>query len=65
MGYTNRILLSARRITFYRIHNGAIAIDGPCQHEANGVLTVDRNSPAEIHMLPPPRRNKKSDVASA
>jgi beta-xylosidase len=33
-------------------------------HEAGGVLTVDRNVPANIHMLPPPR-NKKSDVAAA
>ncbi|HXC94600.1 MAG TPA: hypothetical protein VNU92_02820 [Edaphobacter sp.] len=32
-------------------------------HEADGVLTVDRNAPAGIHMLPAPR-NKKSDVAS-
>jgi hypothetical protein len=31
-------------------------------HEANGVLTVDRNAPAHIHMLPPPI-NKKSDMA--
>jgi hypothetical protein len=31
-------------------------------HEANGILTTDRNAPAYIHMLPPPR-NKKSDVA--
>ena len=31
-------------------------------HEANGILTVDRNAPATIHMLPPPA-NKKSDVA--
>jgi sucrose-6-phosphate hydrolase SacC (GH32 family) len=30
-------------------------------HEANGVLTTDRNAPAYIHMLPPPK-NKKSDV---
>jgi hypothetical protein len=29
-------------------------------HEADGVLTVDRNAPANIHMLPPPK-NKKSD----
>ena len=33
-------------------------------HEANGVLTVDRNAPATIHMLPPPK-NKKSDMAKA
>ena len=31
-------------------------------HEANGILTVDRNAPATIHMLPPPM-NKKSDMA--
>ena len=31
-------------------------------HEQDGVLTVDRNAPAYIHMLPPPK-NKKSDVA--
>lgn len=29
-------------------------------HEKGGILTVDRNAPAEIHMLPPPK-NKKSD----
>ncbi len=29
-------------------------------HEKDGVLTVDRNAPAYIHMLPPPG-NKKSD----
>ncbi len=33
-------------------------------HESNGILTVDRNTPANIHMLPPPK-NKKSDVAPA
>lgn len=33
-------------------------------HEANGILTVDRNAPAGIHLLPPPK-NKKSDVAQA
>ena len=33
-------------------------------HEAGGVLTVDRNAPAEIRMLPPPM-NKKSDMAGA
>jgi hypothetical protein len=33
-------------------------------HEKDGVLTVDRNAPAYIHMLPPPA-NKKSDVAKA
>jgi len=33
-------------------------------HEKDGVLTVDRNAPAYIHMLPPPK-NKKSDVAKA
>jgi beta-xylosidase len=33
-------------------------------HEQDGVLTVDRNAPAYIHMLPPPK-NKKSDVAKA
>ena len=33
-------------------------------HEAGGVLTVDRNAPATIHMLPQPK-NKKSDVAGA
>lgn len=33
-------------------------------HEKDGVLTVDRNAPAYIHLLPPPR-NKKSDVAKA
>ncbi len=33
-------------------------------HEAGGVLTVDRNAPAYIHMLPPPI-NKKSDMAGA
>jgi len=32
--------------------------------ETGGVLTVDRNAPAEIHMLPPPA-NKKSDMAGA
>jgi hypothetical protein len=31
-------------------------------HVANGILTVDRNAPATIHMLPPPI-NKKSDMA--
>ena len=31
-------------------------------HEKDGILTVDRNAPAYIHMLPPPA-NKKSDVA--
>jgi len=30
-------------------------------HEKGGVLTVDRNAPAPIHMLPPPA-NKKSDM---
>jgi hypothetical protein len=33
-------------------------------HEKDGVLTVDRNAPANIHMLPPPK-NKKSDTAKA
>jgi hypothetical protein len=33
-------------------------------HEKDGVLTVDRNAPATIRMLPPPR-NKKSDGAKA
>ncbi len=33
-------------------------------HENDGILTVDRNAPAYIHMLPPPK-NKKSDVAQA
>jgi Glycosyl hydrolases family 43 len=33
-------------------------------HEKDGVLSVDRNAPANIHMLPPPK-NKKSDVAKA
>jgi hypothetical protein len=33
-------------------------------HEKDGILTVDRNAPASIHMLPPPK-NKKSDVANA
>jgi hypothetical protein len=33
-------------------------------HEANGILTVDRNAPATIHMLPPPQ-NKKSDMVGA
>jgi len=33
-------------------------------HEKDGILTVDRNAPAYIHMLPPPK-NKKSDVATA
>jgi beta-xylosidase len=33
-------------------------------HEKDGVLSVDRNAPAEIHMVPPPK-NKKSDVAGA
>ncbi len=33
-------------------------------HEQDGVLTVDRNAPAYIHMLPPPK-NKKSDIAKA
>jgi beta-xylosidase len=32
--------------------------------EKDGVLTVDRNAPATIRMLPPPK-NKKSDVAGA
>lgn len=31
-------------------------------HEKDGILTVDRNAPATIHMLPPPK-NKKSDTA--
>jgi hypothetical protein len=31
-------------------------------HEANGILTVDRNAPASIDMLPPPS-NKKTDMA--
>ena len=31
-------------------------------HEHDGILSVDRNAPAPIHMLPPPR-NKKSDIA--
>ena len=31
-------------------------------HEHDGILTVDRNAPAYIHMLPPPK-NKKSDTA--
>jgi len=33
-------------------------------HENGGVLQVDRDAPAAIHMLPPPK-NKKSDVAEA
>ncbi|MDP9051241.1 MAG: family 43 glycosylhydrolase [Acidobacteriota bacterium] len=33
-------------------------------HEKDGVLTTDRNAPAYIHMLPPPK-NKKSDLAKA
>ncbi len=33
-------------------------------HEADGIITTDRNAPAYIHMLPPPK-NKKSDVAKA
>jgi beta-xylosidase len=33
-------------------------------HEKNGTLTVDRNAPATIHMLPPPT-NKKSDMLGA
>jgi hypothetical protein len=33
-------------------------------HEQDGILTVDRNAPADIHLLPPPK-NKKSDVAGA
>jgi hypothetical protein len=33
-------------------------------HEKDGVLTVDRNAPAAIHLTPPPK-NKKSDVAGA
>jgi hypothetical protein len=33
-------------------------------HEKDGILTVDRNAPAYIHMLPPPK-NKKSDSANA
>jgi protocatechuate 3,4-dioxygenase beta subunit len=33
-------------------------------HEANGILTVDRNAPATIDMIPPPI-NKKSDMAGA
>ena len=33
-------------------------------HIANGILTVDRNAPANINMLPPPI-NKKSDMAGA
>ena len=32
--------------------------------EKDGILTVDRNAPAMIHMLPPPK-NKKSDVTKA
>jgi hypothetical protein len=31
-------------------------------HDTNGILTVDRNAPANIHLLPPPK-NKKSDIA--
>jgi beta-xylosidase len=31
-------------------------------HEENGIITVDRNAPAYIHLLPPPK-NKKSDTA--
>ena len=33
-------------------------------HVANGILTVDRNAPATISMIPPPI-NKKSDMAGA
>jgi hypothetical protein len=33
-------------------------------HEKDGIITVDRNAPAFIHLLPPPR-NKKSDVEKA
>jgi hypothetical protein len=33
-------------------------------HEKDGIITTDRNAPAYIHMLPPPK-NKKSDVAKA
>jgi hypothetical protein len=33
-------------------------------HTANGILSVDRNAPANIHLLPP-SKNKKSDVAGA
>lgn len=33
-------------------------------HEKEGALTVDRNAPANIHVLPP-SKNKKSDVAKA
>jgi hypothetical protein len=33
-------------------------------HEKDGILSVDRNAPAGIHMLPPPR-NKKSDTVAA
>jgi sucrose-6-phosphate hydrolase SacC (GH32 family) len=33
-------------------------------HEKNGILTVDRNAPAMIHMLPPPK-NKKGDAVGA
>jgi len=33
-------------------------------HESSGILTVDRNAPATIHMIPPPI-NKKSDMAGA
>lgn len=33
-------------------------------HESNGILTVDRNAPASIDMIPPPI-NKKSDMAGA
>jgi hypothetical protein len=28
-------------------------------HEANGILTVDRNAPAYIHLLPPPKNKKE------
>jgi Carboxypeptidase regulatory-like domain/Glycosyl hydrolases family 43 len=33
-------------------------------HEANGIITTDRNAPAYIHLLPPPK-NKKSDTVKA
>jgi hypothetical protein len=33
-------------------------------HDKDGIITTDRNAPAYIHLLPPPK-NKKSDMAKA
>jgi hypothetical protein len=68
---------SGRAWLFYFTQQGGVDAQGHDQgwsrhsflhvtelHEANGILTVDRNAPATIHMLPPPE-NKKSDMAGA